>query len=111
MPAGFAYHSSGLPASACTMNLCQIGAAPTIPVELWLNGALSGLPTQTAVVRLGVKPTVQLSWKLCVVPVLAATWRPGRVRSPWAPNSRQGLRAADMIEPIMVATAGLISLE
>jgi len=55
------------------MNLCQMGAAPTIPVELWLSGLLSGLPTQTAVTRLGVKPIVQLSLKSLVVPVLAAT--------------------------------------
>src|SRR2546430_4336339 len=35
-------YSSGVPASACVMNLCQMGAAPTMPVELWLSGLLSG---------------------------------------------------------------------
>src|SRR5436190_24151912 len=88
------------------MNLCQMGAAPTMPVELWLSGLLSGLPTQTAVARLGVKPTVQLSLKSLVVPVLAATWRPARVRSPWQPNDMQRLRSSDMIEAMMKATPG-----
>src|SRR5438270_5018378 len=98
MPAGTGYHSLGFPASAWVMNLCQIGAAPTIPVELWLSGLLSGLPTQTAVARLGVKPTDQLSLKSFVVPVFAATVRPGSLRSPWQPNSRHRLRSSDLIE-------------
>src|SRR2546421_12369122 len=107
MPAGtLGYHSSGFPASACVINLCQIGAAPTIPVELWLSGLLSGFPTQTAVARLGVNPTVQLSLKSFVVPVLAATWRPGRVRSPWQPNSMHWLRSSDMIDATTKATPG-----
>src|SRR6202165_1100858 len=97
MPAGTGYHSSGVLASACVMNLCQMGAAPTMPVELWLSGLLSGLPTHTAVARLGVKPTVQLSLKSLVVPVFAATVRPGSVRSPRQPHSRQRLGASDMI--------------
>src|SRR6202140_1799785 len=106
MPAGTGYHSLGVLARACCMNLCQIGAAPTMPVGLWLRGFLSGLPAHTAVARLGVKPTVQLSLKSLVVPVFAATVRPGRVRSPWQPNSRQRLRASDMIEEMMKATPG-----
>src|ERR1700682_2470777 len=91
------------------MNLCQIGAAPTIPVELWLSGVLSGFPIQTAVASVGVNPTVQLSRKACVVPVLAATWRPGRgrVRSPGQPIDIRGLGSPDMMEPIMNATSSL----
>src|SRR5205823_13001435 len=112
MPAGtLEYHSSGFPASACVMNLCQIGAAPTIPVELWLRGLLSGFPTQTAVARLGVNPTVQLSLKSFVVPVFAATWRPGSVRSPWQPNDMQRLRSSDMMLAMMKATLGSRSEE
>src|SRR5438067_13764337 len=88
------------------MNLCQMGAAPTMPVELWLSGLLSGLPTQTAVARLVVKPTAQLALKSLVVPVLAATWRPARARSPWQPNDMQRLRSSDMTEAMMKATAG-----
>src|ERR1700730_19293849 len=91
------------------MNRCQIGAAPTIPVELWLSGVLSGLPIQTAVGRVGVNPTVQLSRKAWVVPVLAATWRPGRVRSPLQPNDRQRLRSSDMMERIMNGTPSLLA--
>src|SRR5438067_9059877 len=106
MLAGTGYHSLGLPARASTMKRCQIGAAPTIPVELWLRGLLSGFPTHTAVARLGVKPTVQLSLKSLVVPVLAATWRPARVRSPPQPNSRQRLRSSDMMDAMMKATPG-----
>src|ERR1700732_1357517 len=106
MPAGTGYHSLGVLASACSMNLCQIGAAPTMPVELWLSGLLSGLPTHTAVARLGVKPTVQLSLKSLVVPVLAPTWRPGSVKSPWQPNDMQRLRSSDMIDAMMKATPG-----
>src|SRR6202158_3955279 len=89
------------------MNLCQMGAAPTMPVELWLSGLLSGLPTQTAVARLGVKPTVQLSLKSLVVPVLAAKWRPGGVRAPRQPKDMQRLRSSDMIDAMMKATPGL----
>src|ERR1700737_3157866 len=84
-----------------------MGAAPTIPVELLASGWLSGLPTHTAVARLGVKPTVQLSRKSCVVPVLAATCRPGNVRSPPQPNDRQRLRSSDMIELTIKATCWL----
>ena len=83
------------------MNLCQMGAAPTIPVELWLSGVLSGLPIQTAVASVGVKPTVQLSRKAWVVPVLAPTCRPGSVRSPWQPNDMQRLRSSDMMAAMM----------
>src|SRR2546428_5426791 len=84
-----------------------MGAAPIIPVELWLSGVLLGLPIHTAVASLGVKPTVQLSRKSCVVPVLAATRRPGSVRSPWQPNDMQRLRSSDMIDPMMYATCGV----
>src|SRR5438067_12473342 len=100
MPAGVAYHWSGVPLSARTMTLCQMGAAPTMPVELWLRGRLSGFPTQTAVARVGVKPTVQLYLKFWVVHGLATTCRPGRVRSPRQPNSIQRLRSSDIIDAI-----------
>src|ERR1700682_3986232 len=106
MPAGTGYHSLGVLASACCMNLCQMGAAPTMPVELWLSGLLSGLPTDPAVARLGVKPTVQLSLKSLVVPVFAATVRPASVRSPRQPKDMQRLRSSDMIDAMMKATPG-----
>src|SRR5437588_7167596 len=85
-----------------------MGAAPTMPVELWASGWLSGLPTHTAAARLGVKPTVQLSRNACVVPVFAATCRPGSVRSPWQPNDRQRLRSSDMMAAMMYATSSLM---
>src|SRR2546428_7248973 len=91
------------------MNLCQIGAAPTIPVELWLSGVLSGLPIQTAVASVGVNPIVQLSRKACVVPVFAATCRPGSVRSPWQPNDMHRLRSSDIMAARMYATSSLMA--
>src|SRR2546423_15438838 len=90
------------------MTLGQMGAAPTMPVELGLRGALSGSPIHTAVASVGVYPTVQLSRNACVVPVLAATCRPGSVRSPWQPNSRQRLRSSVMIAPRVYATSVLL---
>src|SRR3989442_8111386 len=91
------------------MNLCQIGAAPTIQVELWLSGVLSGLPIQTAVASVGVKPIVQLSRKACVVPVFAATCRAGSVRSPWHPNDMQRVRSSDMMAAMMYVTSSLMA--
>lgn len=63
---GWAYETTGVPAVTPSMYVCQIGAAPVIPLvtpRLRPNWALSptGSPTQTAVSTLGVQPTVQLS--------------------------------------------------
>src|SRR5207249_854994 len=46
-----------------------------------------------------------------VVHVVAATWRAGRVRSPWQPNSMQRLRSSDMIAAMMKATCSLTARE
>src|SRR3972149_2736005 len=70
-PAGWVDGVSGLAVSAARMNSCQIGPAPDTPVTFTI-GALSALPTHTPTARSGVYPTVQLSRKSVVVPVLAA---------------------------------------
>ncbi len=54
------------------MKAWKIGAAPTIP-ETFRIAVWSAFPTQTATARFGVYPTVRLSRKSLVVPVLAAT--------------------------------------
>lgn len=48
-----------------------MGAAPVTPVTSCI-GVLSKFPTHTPTVNCAVKPSVQLSRKLVLVPVLAA---------------------------------------
>src|SRR2546428_446934 len=100
-PDGVAYQSGATPVRACDMNWCQIGAAPTNPVELWLRGVLSGFPTQVTVVNVGVNPSVQLSRKPSDVPVFAATCRPLKVRSLLQPNSRHRFWSSERMLAMM----------
>jgi len=58
---------------ASSMVACQIGPAPSTPETLAI-GRLSALPTQTPTARSGVAPSVQLSRKPVVVPVLTAAF-------------------------------------
>ena len=62
------------------------------------------LPTQTAVRRFGVQPTVRLSTKKSDVPVLALTRRGFRVRNPLRPNSLMRLLSLLVISSMMYAT-------
>ena len=81
----------------------KIGAAPTMPLTFRI-GVWSALPTQTATARFGVKPTVRLSRKSFVVPVLAATWWPGITRSLSRPNESERLRSSESICAMMKLT-------
>ena len=71
-PAGIAGQRSVTPVSACAITWCQMGAAPVMPVVPCIAES-SAFPTQVAVASCGVQPTVKLSLKFSLVPVLAAT--------------------------------------
>src|SRR6202142_1850190 len=67
--------------TAADMKSCQINAGRSppncaCPCTSVIETSVFGYPIQTAVVRLGVKPSSQASTRLLVVPVFAALGQP-----------------------------------
>src|SRR5512141_1535265 len=107
MPSGCLNCSTGMSFSANSMKSCQIGPAPVNPLERSMD-ELSLLPTQTPVTSCGVKPSVQLSLKSLVVPVLAAAGR-DNFSDELAPNATLRAWLSDRMSVIRYVTFGSIT--
>src|SRR3989338_4771026 len=73
---GFVNDSTGNRSSAAFINSCHKGA--TMYAAIFFIGRLSLFPAQAPTASDGVYPTIQASLKSLVVPVFAATSRPGK---------------------------------
>src|SRR3989338_4038854 len=90
--------------------LFQIGAAPVIPDTTFDIRVLSLFPTHVATKKFGVNPSVQLSRKSLVVPVLTDTVLPLMLRKLPVPKAIARAPLSDKICEIKKAVSFEIAL-